>query len=59
MRIAITSGLSVGLSLLAGSTLAAELGYQLGKDQNLTTDFENIDTTGGNVFAGSGIRLGL
>ncbi|HSM16142.1 MAG TPA: hypothetical protein VK845_03965 [Gemmatimonadales bacterium] len=39
--------------------LGAELGYQLGKDQNVTTDFENIDTAGGKVFAGFGIRLGL
>ena len=39
--------------------LAAEPGYQLGKDRNLTTDFENLDTTGGKVFTGFGIRLGL
>ena len=39
--------------------LAGEIGYQLGKDQKLTTDFENIDTTGGKFFVGLGIRLGL
>jgi hypothetical protein len=39
--------------------LAGELGYQAGKDQELTTDFQDFDTTSGKVFGSLGIRLEL
>ncbi len=39
--------------------LVGEIGYQLGKDQNLTTNFDNYDTTAGKVFGGVGLRLSL
>ncbi len=37
--------------------IAGEIGYQGGKDQHLTTNFEGIDTSKGHLFAGAGIRL--
>ena len=48
------AGLDLGLLQLVG-----ELGYQTGKDQNLSTDFEDFDTDGGRLFAGLGLRVGL
>ncbi len=50
--------LNVGLDL-AAVTLVGELGYQSGRDQELSTDFEEFDTKSGRVFAGLGLRLGL
>ena len=44
---------------LGPATLVAEAGYQGGKDQHATTDFEDIDTTQGKFFAGLGLRVGL
>lgn len=37
--------------------LTGELGYQGGKDQELSTDFEDFDTTEGKFFAGLGLRV--
>jgi hypothetical protein len=37
--------------------LTGELGYQGGKDQELSTDFEDFDTTKGKFFAGLGLRV--
>ncbi len=39
--------------------IVGEAGYQLGKDQRLTTQFEDFDTTQGKFFAGVGLRLGF
>jgi hypothetical protein len=39
--------------------LTGEVGYQTGKDQNLSTDFEDFDTTRGKFFAGLGLRVGF
>jgi hypothetical protein len=39
--------------------LTAEVGYQGGRDQNLSTDFEDFDTTKGKFFAGLGLRVGF
>ncbi|MEA2724709.1 MAG: hypothetical protein QOH59_2480 [Gemmatimonadales bacterium] len=39
--------------------LTAEVGYQGGKDQNLSSDFEDFDTTKGKLFAGLGLRVGF
>ena len=39
--------------------LTAEVGYQGGKDQELTTEFEDFDTTKGKFFAGLGLRVGF
>lgn len=39
--------------------LVGEAGYQLGKDQELSTDFEDFDTAGGRLFAGLGLRFGF
>jgi hypothetical protein len=44
---------------LAPFTLVAELGYQGGRDQDLTTRFQDFDTTSGKLFAGLGLRLAL
>ena len=49
---------NVGLGL-GVARLVAEGGYLGGKDQDLTTDFEDLDTTDGKFFAGLGLRLGL
>jgi hypothetical protein len=46
----------VNLSVLR---LTGEVGYQTGKDQNLSTDFEDFDTTKGKFFAGLGLRVGF
>jgi hypothetical protein len=50
--------LNAGLSLSV-VRLTGELGYQAGKDQNLSTDFEDFDTTKGKLFAGLGLRVGF
>jgi hypothetical protein len=39
--------------------IAGEIGYQGGKDQNLTTDFDGFDDTKGRVFGGVGVRIGF
>lgn len=43
---------------LAVLTLGAELGYQTGKDQSLSTSYA-FDLTGGHVFGGVGLRVGF
>ncbi len=48
----VDAGLSLSMVRLTG-----EVGYQGGKDQNLSTDFENLDTTQGKFFAGLGLRV--
>jgi hypothetical protein len=50
----VNAGLGIGLA-----RLVAEAGYQGGKDQKLTTDFEGIDTRQGKFFAGLGLRVGF
>jgi hypothetical protein len=50
----INAGLNLSVLKLTG-----EVGYQTGKDQNLSTDFEDFDTTKGKLFAGLGLRLGF
>ncbi|MBA3522842.1 MAG: hypothetical protein H0T90_10105 [Gemmatimonadales bacterium] len=50
----INAGLNVAALKLIG-----EVGYQGGKDQNLTTDFQQLDTTKGKFFAGLGLRVGF
>jgi hypothetical protein len=48
----VNAGLSLSMVRVTG-----ELGYQGGKDQNLSTDFEDFDTTQGKFFAGLGLRV--
>ena len=48
----VNAGLSMSMVRLTG-----EVGYQGGKDQNLSTDFEDFDTTQGKFFAGLGLRV--
>jgi hypothetical protein len=48
----VNAGISMSMVRLTG-----EVGYQGGKDQNLTTDFEDFDTTVGKFFAGLGLRV--
>ncbi len=50
----VDAGLGLGLA-----NLVVEGGYQTGKDQKLTTDFEGIDTRQGKFFAGLGLRVGF
>lgn len=50
--------LNAGMSLSV-VRLTAEVGYQGGRDQNLSTDFEDFDTTKGKFFAGLGLRVGF
>jgi hypothetical protein len=50
----INAGVSISVLQLTG-----EVGYQGGRDQELTTDFEEFDTTKGKFFAGFGLRLGF
>ena len=50
--------LDAGLDLRA-LHLAGEVGYQAGKDQDLSTEFEDFDTTSGKVFGSLGLRLEL
>jgi hypothetical protein len=49
---------NVGLAL-GVAHLVAEGGYLGGRNQELTTDFEDVDTTDGQLFAGLGLRVGL
>jgi hypothetical protein len=49
---------NAGLNL-AVLRLMGELGYQTGKDQNLSTTFQDYDTTKGKFFAGLGLRMGF
>jgi hypothetical protein len=48
----VNAGVSMSMVRLTG-----EVGYQGGKDQNLSTDFEDFDTTKGKLFAGLGLRV--
>jgi hypothetical protein len=48
----VNAGLSMSMVRLTG-----EIGYQGGRDQNLSTDFEDFDTTVGKFFAGLGLRV--
>jgi hypothetical protein len=48
----VNAGLSMSMVRLTG-----EVGYQGGRDQQLTTDFEDFDTTVGKFFAGLGLRV--
>jgi hypothetical protein len=48
----VNAGLSLSMVRLTG-----EIGYQGGKDQRLSTDFEDFDTTTGKFFAGLGLRV--
>jgi hypothetical protein len=48
----VNAGVSMSMVRLTG-----EIGYQGGKDQNLSTDFEDFDTTVGKFFAGLGLRV--
>jgi hypothetical protein len=50
--------LNAGLNL-SMLRLTGEVGYQTGKDQNLSTSFEDFDTTKGKFFAGLGLRVGF
>jgi hypothetical protein len=50
--------LNAGLSLRV-VRLTGEIGYQGGKDQNLSSDFDDFDTTKGKLFAGLGLRVGF
>jgi hypothetical protein len=48
----VNAGVSISMVRLTG-----EVGYQGGEDQNLSTDFEDFDTTKGELFAGLGLRV--
>lgn len=48
------AGVSLGLVELVG-----ELGWQGGKDQHLTTDFQDFDPAHGRLFASLGVRVGI
>jgi hypothetical protein len=50
--------LNAGMSLSV-VRLTGEVGYQGGKDQNLSTSFQGFDTTKGKFFAGLGLRVGF
>jgi hypothetical protein len=50
--------LDAGINLSA-VTLLGEVGYQGAKDQKLSTDFEDFDTTEGKFFASFGLRVGF
>jgi hypothetical protein len=50
----VNAGMSLSVVRLTG-----ELGYQAGKDQRLSSDFEDFDTTKGKLFAGLGLRVGF
>jgi hypothetical protein len=50
--------LDAGLDLSAVKLLG-EVGYQGAKDQKLSTDFEDFDTTKGKFFASFGLRVGF
>lgn len=44
---------------LTGLTLGAELGYQTGEDQKLSTRYTGFNPTSGHVFGGVGLRFGF
>jgi hypothetical protein len=48
----VNAGVSMSMVRLTG-----EVGYQGAKDQNLSTTFEDFDTTKGKLFAGLGLRV--
>jgi hypothetical protein len=48
----LNAGVSMSMVRITG-----EVGYQGGKDQELSTDFEDFDTTKGKLFAGLGLRV--
>ena len=48
--------INAGVDLAAVSVIG-EAGYQSGRDQELSTNFEDYDTTDGKFFAGLGLRL--
>jgi len=50
--------LNAGMSLSV-VRLTGEVGYQGGKDQKLSSDFQGFDTTKGKFFAGLGLRVGF
>jgi len=50
--------LNAGMSLSV-VRLTGEVGYQGGKDQKLSSNFEDFDTTKGKLFAGLGLRVGF
>ena len=50
--------INAGLHLAAVS-IVAEGGYQSGREEELSTDFEDYDTTDGKLFAGLGLRVGF
>jgi hypothetical protein len=50
------SFINLGVSM-SKVRLTGEIGYQGGKDQNLSTEFEDFDTTVGKFFAGLGLRV--
>jgi hypothetical protein len=50
--------LDAGLELRA-LRIVGEIGYQTGKDQDLSTEFEDFDTTSGKVFGSLGLRVEL
>ncbi len=50
--------LNAGLDLAALSVVG-EAGYQSGRDQELSTDFQGFDTKSGKLFAGLGLRVGF
>jgi hypothetical protein len=50
--------LNAGMSLSV-VRLTGEVGYQAGKDQDLSSDFQDFDTTRGKFFAGLGLRVGF
>lgn len=54
----VVSFLNAGMSLSV-VRLTGEVGYQAGKDQDLSTEFEDFDTTKGKFFAGLGLRVGF
>jgi hypothetical protein len=54
----VLSFLNAGMSLSV-VRLTGEFGYQAGKDENLSTQFEDFDPTKGKFFAGLGLRVGF
>jgi hypothetical protein len=50
----VNAGMSLSVVRLTG-----EVGYQGGKDQQLSSDFEDFDTKKGKLFAGLGLRVGF
>jgi hypothetical protein len=54
----VLSFLNAGMSMSV-VRLTGEFGYQAGKDENLSTQFEDFDTTKGKFFAGLGLRVGF